>query len=110
MSIINQEKWDSWVSKNTDPYGKHCVDTARKVMESLDELDESSEFECNKIICQASGELSLAMAGFVAQMVWECHSRGKEFRTKWNADYGVESSAGIVNPAILTIDTKGKQA
>ena len=103
MAIVNQEKWDSWVSKNTDPYGKECVDTARKVMESIDKLDEGDDFDCHKLICQASDDLTGFMAGCVAQMVWECHSRGDEFRLKWNKGYGVESSEGIVNPAIVTI-------
>ena len=103
MPIINQEKWDNYVLKNTDDYGKACVDTARGVMEIL---DKEQDFECHEIICRADKEDDLTgfMAGAVAQMVSQCHSRGEEFRKKWNKGYGVsEEEKGIVNPAILTI-------
>ena len=108
MSIINQELWDSYVEKNKDPYGKCCVDVARKVMEFLD-LNE--EFEPSVIINQAddtigAGGITGFMAGCVAQMVIQCHSRGDEFRKKWNKSYGVEdeNEKRVVNPAIINIE------
>lgn len=82
MSITNKEKWNSWVDRNKDDYGKACVDTARGVMELLDKLEDGAEFSCHDLICQADKDDDLTgfMAGCVAQMVWECHSRGNEFR------------------------------
>jgi hypothetical protein len=106
--IKNQKAWDEWVTKNTDPYGKACVDVAREVMRIL---DEGKDFDCHKIIDDAddkiqAGGLTGFMAGCVAQMVKVCHSRGDEFNDKWNEYYGVskeKAKGGTVNPAILTI-------
>ena len=107
--IKNQEAWDRYVESNkNDPYGKACVDVAREVMIVL---DEGKEFDCHTLICDAdekssAGGITGFMAGCVAQMVTRCHSRGEEFQKKWNKDYGVEDSTGVVNPAILTISEK----
>lgn len=110
MPIINEEKWKVWVEKNTDPYGKGCVDTARKAMEILD--DEPGDFDTHKLICLAdeSGGLTGFMAGCVAQMIGECHSRGDEFRRKWNCDNQIKDegdkaneSGGTLNPAVINI-------
>lgn len=106
--IKDQKKWNNWVKKNKDPYGKACVDVARRVMEIL---DEDKDFDCHEIICQADKEVDAGgitgfMAGCVAEMISECHSRGKEFRKKWNKSYGVDNGGGVVNPAIMTIKTK----
>ena len=109
MSIINQKKWNNLVEKNKDSYGKACVDTARKVMEYL---DKEKNFDCHDLICRADKEVNAGgltgfMAGVVASMVSQLHSRGEEFRKKWNKDYGVdENKEGIVNPALITINKK----
>lgn len=110
MAIVDQESWDKWVESNTDPYGGCCVKVAEEVMRLLD-MPECAEFDCHKIICDAddnvkAGGITGFMAGCVAQMVSKCHSRGEEFRRKWNGDHGVDESeakGGVVNPAILTI-------
>ena len=114
MPIVKQEEWDECVKNNEDPYGKACVDVARRVMELLDEQD---EFDPHKIICQADDELDVGgitgfMAGAVASMVGQCHSRGDEFRRAWNLDTAIgdegekaNESGGTLNPALLTIDT-----
>jgi len=88
MSIVKQEDWNKWVEKNTDPYGKCCVDVAREVMRLLD-TPKYKDFNPHKIICDAddnikAGGITGFMAGCVAQMVSHCHSRGEEFRQKWN--------------------------
>lgn len=106
--IKDKKAWKIWVEKNNDAYGKACVDTARKVMTYL---DEEKEIDVNKMINRAdkeanAGGLTGFMAGAVAQMVVRCHSRGEEFKKKWNARYGVkEDVKGVVNPAILTLKT-----
>lgn len=106
MPIMKQEDWNKNVEVNKDPYSKACVDTARRVMEILDEED---EFEPDELINRADDEVDAGgltgfMAGAVASMVSQCHSRGEEFRLKWNKGYGA-SGSGVVNPAILTIET-----
>lgn len=112
MPIIDNKKWNEWVESNKDAYGKCCVDVARKVMEIL---DEGKEFDTHKIICQADDEINAGgitgfMAGAVAQMVSVCHSRGEEFRKKFNLDIqlGDEGEKAneketVLNPAIVCI-------
>lgn len=109
--IKDQKGWEEYVKINDDPYGKACVDVARRVMELLDEQD---DFNCHKIICQAeedvkAGEITGFMAGAVVAMVSRCHSRGEEFRHKWNLDIQIgkegeeaNKSAGVLNPALLS--------
>lgn len=111
--IIKQDDWDEWVENNQDPYGKCCVDVAREVMRLLDERE--GDFDCHALITEAeqkidAGGITGFMAGAVAQMVSHCHSRGEEFRRKWNLDtqIGTEGekaneSGGVLYPAILNI-------
>jgi len=109
MPIVKQEDWESWVKANEDPYGKACIDVARRVMEIL---DEEEGFDLHEIIRRAdedaqTGGITGFMAGCVAQMVSHCHSRGEEFRKAWNRDVGKatgqEDSDGVLNPAIITV-------
>lgn len=114
MPIVNQAEWDKWVETNkNDGYGKACVDVARRVMEILDA--EPGGFDTHKIVCRADDETNTGgitgfMAGCVAQMVSQCHSRGDEFRRKWNLDYQIQDegekaneSGGVLNPAVLNV-------
>lgn len=114
MPITNKKDWNKWVENNSDPYGKACVDVARRVMEILDEVE---EFDTHKIICQAdddieSGGITGFMAGCVASMVSKCHSRGEEFRRAWNSDRQIgnegdkaNDDGGVLNPALLNISS-----
>lgn len=111
MPIIDQDMWRSYEIKNKDSYGKACVDVAREAMRLLDES--GKDLDTHTIICEAddnikAGGITGFMAGCVAQMIYQCHSRGKEFKKKWNEYYGVEDNDGMgtVNPAIVTIGEK----
>ncbi|MFH0982802.1 MAG: hypothetical protein V2A79_14860 [Planctomycetota bacterium] len=116
MPITDTEIWQSWIDANTEPYGKKCVDTARRAMEILDA--EPGDFDPQKLITRADKEtddygITGFMAGCVATMISQCHSRGEEFRRKWNHDsqLGTEGDkanegTGVLNPALLCI---GKQ-
>jgi len=106
MPLVNSKKWESWVKNNQDPYGKACVDVARNVMNILDK--EGGDFDPYNLICRADnvGGITGFMSGCVASMVSECHSRGEEFRRKWNHRYDPKSdpkSKGVINPAIINI-------
>ena len=109
MPITDTEGWQKCVDNNEDPYGKACIDVTRKVMEIL---DEEKEFDCHEIVHRAdklsgAGGITGFMAGCVASMVSQLHSRGEEFRLKWNKGYTDQpDTGGVVNPAILTIQTK----
>lgn len=112
----NKEKWDSYVEKNTDAYGGCCVKVAKRVMELLDE-DKTPLHNgyhpdihtAHGLICKADDEVKAGgitgfMAGCVAEMVSDCHERGEEFRKSHNGEEYV--GEGVVNHAILTIETK----
>ena len=111
----NQEKWNSYVEKNTDAYGGACVKVANRVMELLDE-DKTPLHNgyhpdihtAHGLICKAddeskAGGITGFMAGCVAQMVAECHERGDEFRKSHNGEK--YQGEGVVNHALLTIQT-----
>ena len=113
MPITNQEGWDHAVEVNTDSYGGACVKIARRVMEILDAEPDPIK-DTHELICRAEhdvGEDGITgfMAGCIAQMVGQLHSRGDEFRRVWNEGYGVTEEkveGGTVNPAIMTISTE----
>lgn len=114
-----QGVWRNYEKANTDDYGKACVDVARRVMEILDEEEE--DFDVHQIICRADDEVDAEditgfMAGYVASMVASCHSRGKEFRHKWNLanqiqDEGKEANekGTVLNPALISVQKKGEE-
>jgi hypothetical protein len=113
MPITNETDWAKCVKNNEDPYGKCCVDVAREVMRLLD--GRPGDFDTNKIICEADDKIATGgitgfMAGAVASMVSGCHSRGDEFRRKWNIDNQIRdegekanASGGVLNPAVMLI-------
>lgn len=105
--IIKQDEWNKDVELNKDPYGKCCIDVAREVMRLLD-TPEYQDFDTHKIICDAEkniGEEGITgfMAGCIAQIVVHCHSRGEEFKEKWNKQYDDKPRKGVINPALITI-------
>ena len=116
MPIKDTKAWNKWVENNKDPYGGACVKVAKKVMEILDE--EEGDFCPHELICRAddesdAGGITGFMAGCVANMVSGCHSRGEEFRKKWNiftqvGDEGEKANEGngVLNPALLNVSTK----
>ena len=118
MPLVKQEEWQKQVDINTDPYGGCVVKVAGEVMRRLD-LPEYKEFNTHKIICDAEhgiGEEGITgfMAGCIAQIVSHCHSRGEEFRQKWNLENGLSKESGekankdggVINPAILELKEK----
>lgn len=113
MPITNKKVWGKCVKNNTDPYGGACINVARRVMELLDEVE---DFDTHKIICQAddesgAGGITGFMAGAVASMVSQCHSRGEEFRHLWNKDQQIGTEGdeankgkGVLNPALISME------
>ena len=112
----NEKIWNDWVKNNNDPYGKACVNVARRVMELLDE-DKTPLHNgyhpdihtAHGLICKADDDIKAGgitgfMAGCVAQMVTKCHERGEEFRKSHN-DEEYEGD-GVQNHALITIETK----
>jgi len=119
MPIIREKDWQEYVDKNQDPYGKGCVDIARKVMQLLDEEPDTpiekgwGHFGVSGLIIRAQEsigerEVTAFMAGAVAKMVSVCHSRGEEFRKIWNLDTQIGNEGekanlegNVLNPGIL---------
>lgn len=105
--IEDQKKWQNYVNKNKDEYGKCCVDVARVVM---DHLDKEKEFDAQVLIIKASNELKEDITGFmagaVASMVSDVHSRGDEFKKSWNNEVSGDKMGGVNNPALMTVETK----
>ena len=106
--ITDQKRWLSWVAANEDPYGKACVDVARRVMEIIDK-EEPEELDTHELIQRADDEIDAGgitgyMAGAIATMVSQCHSRGAEFKKAWNKSYGCEICEGVVNPSIVNLN------
>lgn len=114
MKLKDEERWFKYVEVNQDEYSKACVTVARRVMEILDERTEELTYgyypdlnTAHGIICQAdddtnAGGITGFMASAVAQIVFECHERGEEFKESYN---GKEKSNGVVDTSILSINT-----
>lgn len=119
--ITNKNKWNSYVKSNKEPYGKCCVDVARETMCLLDD-DNHKDFDPDEIIIEAEHKLMEEkkmteeegitgfMASCIAEMISKCHSRGEEFRKKWNEHWGITEKGknfkGVINPALITINCK----
>ena len=87
MPISDEANWKKWKDSNQDAYGGACVAVANRVMELID--NDPGNFDARKLVQRADrdtdgGGITLAMAGAVASMVSQCHSRGGEFRRKWD--------------------------
>lgn len=119
---VSVDEWNKCIKNNKDPYGKACVDIAREVMRMLDEDPKYQHPLVKKdtwqIICDAdksidAGGITGFMAGCVANIVSNAHSRGEEFRIQWNLDNSIRDEGqkanvegGVINPAILVIGDK----
>jgi len=109
MPVVKKDVWDHQVKINDDPYGGACIKIAEKVMEYLD--NEPGGFDARALICRADTELdygiTMFMACAAANLVSKVHSRGEEFRLRWNGEHGVQEAncggggGGVVNPAII---------
>jgi hypothetical protein len=111
MPILAEKEadWQKCQDINDDPYGKAIVDVVRKAMELLDQ-EEDTPIDPHALITRAeeaagADGITGYMAGCVAGIISQCHSRGKEFNSAWNKSYGVEEETeGTVNPALVTIE------
>lgn len=107
MPIVDVDGWNKAVDANQDPYGGSAIIAARRVMELLDA--EPGEIDADKLMTRANDDTGAGLTGYlagcVASIVSQVHSRGDEFRRSWNKPYGHEGD-GVVNPAIMTIGKK----
>ena len=106
MPIINQRHLDTLTDNNPDSYVNCIVCLAKQVMDILDKdltpLTNGYYPEphtAHTIITQVnrdSGEDGITglMAGYLIQIVYSCHSRGKEFVDSYNNKIGKQESKG----------------
>lgn len=112
MPIIEQN-WNKWAEKSEDVYSNYCVDVAKEIMRLLD-TPEYQEFDAHKIICDANNNIKTEsiigaptfMVALIVAIVTQCHSRGEEFKTKWNKLWDDKPREDVINPAIMEIKEK----
>ena len=106
-----EKEWKEAKEKNTkDPYSAGVVKVTEKCCDALDE-ELKPKAACDKAIGDSG--ITGFMAGCMAQWVAYFHPRGEEFRKWWNIDNSIgdegekaNEGKGVLNPAILTIETK----
>ena len=91
-------------------YTKGILRVAEKVMEYL---DKGEPVDAEALIQKANKELDEGITGYMAGMVAFCvtkyHTKSEEFKKSWNKSWGDEDRGGVINPALLTINTNEKK-
>lgn len=111
--IIDKKGWQECVKNNSeDDYSNCAVNVAREAMRLLDDGNHE-DFDADDIITEADRNLDAGitgfMAGWIANVIVHCHSKGEEFKKSWNKRYALNKDdgnrEGVINPALLTIKT-----
>lgn len=106
IEIVNAEAWESWTSKNTDPYGSACVRYAEKwarLMQSEIAAGKNLEDVADDTSRRADTEgITGFMFGAAVAMLTGAWKHGEALRKWHNGNYGHDGD-GVVNPAVLTI-------
>jgi hypothetical protein len=109
MRVINQQVYDSWKAKNSDPYGSATFRYAEKwadMMEEKIEAGEKLDDIADKLSHDADVEgITGFMYGCAVSILSQCWQFGEDLRVWHNAQYN-HNGSGVVNPAILTVETK----
>ena len=112
--ISNKPEWAKFKKHNTDRMGAECVRVAERIMKMLDEMEKTKEelVAPERLIVLASDALRINLnfytAGAVAMMVARCHSRGEEFRIKWNSAFGIDEATAKGKTVQPTLETVAK--
>lgn len=100
MPIIDQFKISQLEQNNTDAFSKCIVDLAKQVMNILDKDPTPltngyypDQHTAHGIITKVNRDsredgITGLMAGYLMQIVYGCHSRGKEFADSYNNNIG----------------------
>src|ERR1041384_8253274 len=118
MKLKDQEYWDNQRRINTDPYGKCCLDFA-EAWANLMEREIESGKKLAEIANAASHEadepygITGFMYGCAVKILARAWEHGEELRVWRNLDTQIgnegekaNASGGVLNPALLTIETK----
>jgi len=119
MKINNHVFYQKWVDNNKSDYGKAVIDYAIRwadLMEPLIEAGEKLENIAKYASREADTELITGFQyGCAVGFLWSCWEHGEELRIWHNLEtqFGTEGEEankndGILNPALITIQTKEK--
>lgn len=110
----NQDEWNNWVEKNTDPYGGACVTYAERWARMMQARMDAGE-ELEDIAKQTSHDadkegITGFMYGCAVQMLAGCWKYGDRLRRWHNLDVQIgdegekaNESGGVLNPALLNL-------
>ncbi len=107
--------WKLAVANNQDSYGNAVIKVAERIMEILDTEDTplKNGYGANtaySLLCRADEEVRAGgitgfMAGCAANIIFQLHPRGNEFKDSFN---GKNKCEGVINPAVITIEVNDK--
>lgn len=107
IELFDSETYNSWKSKNTDPYGACCFEYAEgwaKLMQKeisngnkIEDVAEKTSFELNFL------GITGFMYGMAVNILSKCWVHGEQLREWHNKEYN-HTGDGVVNPAVLTIN------
>lgn len=109
MKVKDVQVYEDWKAKNTDPYGagifryaenwankmEEEIENGAKVKDIADRLSHETDTE------GITGYMYGASVGILSQ----CWEHGEELRKWHNKEYDYEGN-GVVNPAVITIQSK----
>jgi hypothetical protein len=116
MKISNQEVYDDWKSKNTEPYGAAALRFAERWADLVEEeLEENPAANFGEVAERTSREaddegITGFMYGAAVRFLSTCWEYGDALRVWHNDQFGVtenQAKGGTVNPAILTTGGDG---
>lgn len=109
MAVVNLEAWNNYKEKNQDLYGGSIIKYAEiwaRLMEA--DINNGEKLEDCAERCSNQADV-FGMSGFgygaAVKVLTDVWTYGEQLRKWHNKDYGYEGN-GVVNPAILTIDSK----
>ena len=121
MRISNQEQYDEWIEKNTDPYGKTCVQFAiqwaeemEKRMERGESLEDMYRDASHEVDHRPGFGITGFMYGAAVSVLATCWEHGDELRKLHNLETQVDTEGeeankeegAVLNPAVLVIGKK----
>lgn len=117
MKIKDTEAWLKWEENNKDPYGKAVIDYAKRWAELMEaKMQEGKTLEEIADDCshQADTEgITGFMYGAAVSVLATSWEHGEELRRWHNLDTQIgdegekaNESGGVLNPALLNINTK----
>jgi hypothetical protein len=108
MKIKDVKVYEDWKAKNTDDYGSAIFRYAERWADLM-ELEMANGAEIKDIAERLSNEADTEgitgfMHGVSVNVLSHCWEHGEELKKWYNGEYNYDGD-GVVNPAILTVET-----